>query len=272
MNQVSTPPVRMHISPRFLFFLLTACTVFLGLMAGISLYLRYEMGFDAQWGFARQFHMSEENNLPSWYSSTILLLCAGILAMIACAKQQARDPFAMHWVVLGGLFLGLSVDEAASLHEQLNLGLARIHRGAGLWFYEWVIPAAILVFLVGIAYLRFLMALPGQTRVRFVLAAGLYVGGALGCEMIEGWHDSLYGKFNLTGRYQLLILAEELSEMLGVAVFAYALAVYYRDQVGSLLISFSSDRPPQALRVHAPSPGARSDSMGSSHPVSGLSA
>jgi len=47
----------------------------------------------------------------------MLLLCAIFLEVIASAKKKASDDYAWHWQILALLFLGLSLDETAGLHE-----------------------------------------------------------------------------------------------------------------------------------------------------------
>jgi hypothetical protein len=64
------------------------------------------------------FSLSYEGNLPTWYSSALLLACAITLAAIApsAAAGQGR-----YWGLLSALFGYLSIDEAVGLHEQLDV-------------------------------------------------------------------------------------------------------------------------------------------------------
>ena len=76
-----------------------------------------------------------------------------------------------------------SLDEFISIHEWasqwFDLG--------GVLYFSWVIPAAVLVALLGLAYLPFLAHMQPQVRKRFLLAATVYVGGALGMELPLGY-------------------------------------------------------------------------------------
>jgi hypothetical protein len=90
--------------------------------------------------------------------------------------------------------------------------------------------------------------------VLFVLAAALYVGGALGTEMVEAVYVEAHGRGTLAR--EAICCVEELLEMLGVVVFAYALLDYLRKHVGTVEIGFADlanevsaataapDRPP----------------------------
>ena len=68
------------------------------------------------------------------------------------------------------------------------------------------------------------MHLPARERRWFLLSAALYVGGAVGMEMINGKFHETYGRRNVP--YHLLTALEETLELAGVTVFTYALLTY----------------------------------------------
>lgn len=160
------------------------------------------------------FSLSYEGNLPTWYSSSLLLACAITLGVIApsASPRQRR-----YWSLLAAVFGYLSIDEAVGLHEQLN---ELVHLGGPLYF-GWILPAGIAVLLLGLAYLRFLWQLPAETRRRFVLAGVLYVGGALVMEIPLGLWTEAHGDAGLG--YSLIDFVEELLEMIGATLFLLAL-------------------------------------------------
>ena len=92
--------------------------------------------------FVRLFRVDGETNIPTWYSSSLLLLCALVLAVIGKMKLQGYDRYALHWVLLSGGFVYLSLDEAAVLHEMLNKPAVALISPAGLLAFPWVIPGA----------------------------------------------------------------------------------------------------------------------------------
>ena len=159
------------------------------------------------------FSLSYEGNLPTWYSSALLLACAVTLAVIA----QSAPRHARYWSLLSAVFGYLSIDEAVGLHEQLN---DLVHLGGPLYF-GWIVPAGIAVLLLAAAYLRFLRALPAETRRRFVVAGALYVGGALLMEVPLGLWTEARGDADLG--YALIDFAEESLEMIGATLFLLAL-------------------------------------------------
>src|SRR5690606_12332588 len=83
---------------------------------------------------------------------------------------------------------------------------------SGFFHFAWVIPGMALVALVGLAYLPFLLAQPGRTRLVFLVAGLLYVGGALGLELVGGKMLTLHGEGSLA--YRVAISTAEPLELL----------------------------------------------------------
>lgn len=200
--------------------------------------LRVYGGYDFQLGLQRQFNLDLENNIPSWYASSALFLCAFLLGVIGVAKQHEQAPRSRQWLGLAAIFLYLSLDEAASLHEMaMPLGRALLNQlgvSSGYLHFAWVIFGMIAVSIVGFSYLGFLRALPTATKRMFVIAGMLYVAGALGIEIFggkvasQGEMDSMF--------YAVLVAVEEGLEMFGIVLFNYAVLSYIRQQ--DMAVSF----------------------------------
>jgi len=212
------------VSPKKLIVFLSVVVLGLTLAHVATQVGKHLLHHERQLGLVRLFDLDQENNIPSWYSSSTLLLCAGLLTVIGLAKKQVGDFDARGWLGLAIIFVYLSVDEAASIHEMAILPLRSFFKTTGLLTYAWIIPGAILVLILSLMYLRFLLGLPVKTRVLFLVAATLYIGGALGVESLGGRYDYLYGDQHLT--YAMLVAWEESFEMLGILVFLYALSSY----------------------------------------------
>ncbi len=93
---------------------------------------RFFLGHDYVFGLVPLTHLDGEASIPSWYSSSALLLCAIVLAMVASVKRSREDPDARYWVGLAVLFTYLSLDEGAGIHELWDEGLKRHMAPAGL--------------------------------------------------------------------------------------------------------------------------------------------
>lgn len=185
------------------------------------------------------FAVNDESNIPTWFSSALLLLSALLLAIIARYHVQKRDRYARHWVMLSVIFFYLSADETGKLHEKMA-GLTRMVYQPQV-LYPWIFAGAVIVFVVGILYLGFLRALPAKTRSLFILSGFLYVGGALGLEIAASIANHQLGPYYNNSAIRLLLThTEELMEFTGVIVFLYTLLYYINTYIGSIRIVFSS--------------------------------
>ncbi len=219
------------------------------------------------------FSVNLEQSIPTWYNALILTIAGTLLAVIAVAKQAQRDRFRIYWIGLAVIFFYLSMDESAVIHEILSDPLQTLFHSTGYLAFGWQIAAAPLVVLFALVYLRFLLHLPAGTRNLFILAGGLYVGGALIVDAISAneWvHDN-----GITLFYLAIGTLEELFEMQGVVVFIYALlrylvsmdyAVTFQAQEDS-----TADSPPSVLHQSGPST-VRSGSAARSSSRLGLTA
>ena len=193
--------------------------------------------------------VSEERSIPAWFESLQFLLCSILLAVIAVAKKRRSDRYSLHWGVLSIILLFLSLDEVASIHEAIGQQSERLlHSTTGLIpggaiKFFWVVPGAIFVFIVVLAYLRFLADLPRSTRYSFLFAGALFVLGALGLEMLSAQVSSssesianFFGSAIPKIMIGLQTCVEEMFEMLGLTAFVYALLAYIRSYVEDISV------------------------------------
>jgi hypothetical protein len=228
--RLSLPKVR-HLSDA----LLTVVAVLIGLsLAGQC--AKHLFGHTMLKGFVPAFYVDMESSVPTWYSSMALAMAGLLLTLIAAAKFKAGDSYRWHWATLGILFVLLSVDEIAMIHELPIEPLRDQFDAGGLLYYTWVIPGAALVGLVGLCYLRFAMSLPRRTQLQLALAGILFVGGAIGVEMLSGAQADLIGEENFD--YAMIVTLEEFLEMLGVVVLIRCLLEYIQANLRRIELQF----------------------------------
>jgi hypothetical protein len=241
--------------------------LFLTLAGLAARFAMYMWGVEGYLQPLRLFDVGEERSIPTWFESILFLLCSLLLAVVAVAKKQRNDRYSLHWSVLSIILLLLSLDEVASIHEAIGQQSERLlHNTTGLTpggaiKFFWVVPGAIFVIIVLLAYLRFLADLPQTTRRLFLFAGALFVLGALGIEMltaqvvsssgpIANWIESSSG--GLVGRESasaiptilkgLQTSVEEMFEMLGLTAFVYALLAYIRSYVEDISVRVRMDK------------------------------
>lgn len=168
-----------------------------------------------------------ERSFYTWFSQTILAL-TGLMLVDTGSKMFSRSRrIALQFLLLGAVFFLLSADEGLSFHEILS---AKIGGMGGLHF-AWVIPAAILCLVGLVVLVPFLRAIGPKVASMMLVAAGIFLSGALGMEAIGGEVLSANDRDILARPYRLLVNIEEGAEGLGVILFLFAL-IRYRGEAG----------------------------------------
>lgn len=184
------------------------------------------------------FNIDRERNIPSYFSMLIILLCSGLLGIIAIFKRRSGNRFALHWTVLSAIFFLMSFDEIAEIHERLILPVRQAVDATDYLYFAWVIPGFAFVVLVFFAYLRFLIHLPYRFRWLFAGSGAVYVTGVLGVELVEGHLEMLSHTGFSTVPEILIYSLQETLEMAGIVLFIYALLEYLRWLVPDVQIRF----------------------------------
>lgn len=221
--------------------------ILIGIIVSLTLihcglqFIEFGLGYEQISHVRTIFDFEYDSNLTTWYSSVTLLVCSLLLAVIAISKKKVQDRFFRHWQVLAIIFTILSLDEVAMLHERAgNLieKLSPVEFGGWLNF-QWVLLGVPLTLIIAIFYLKFLAHLPHKTKTLFLLAGALYVGGALGLEILAGHQESLNTSSDFL--YKLFTTIEELWEKLGVLVFIQALLGYMEKYVNQIQIAIGNN-------------------------------
>ena len=172
--------------------------------------------------------MDTEISITTYFSSLILLIISVMLYSISkviCRKSKAC---LRHWRYLSIIFLYLSIDESASIHEKLIIPLRRAFDLTGVLYFSWVIVGFIVIIIMALFYAKFLYELPLKTRITFICAAGAYIGGALGFELIGGYYASNFSGSNFV--YGVITTIEETLELTGLLIFMSALFTKNMDE------------------------------------------
>jgi hypothetical protein len=176
------------------------------------------------------FYLDAEQNVPSFFSSCLLLLAALLLSAITLIeKDKVSSYLASRWKILSCGFFLMAMDEIVCFHEKL-VGLRRIlfnllgNDSFKILSVTWVITAIPILVCLIIFFWKFLLHLPPITRSTFVLSAIIYLGGCIGVELVGLYYSDGYKIQD--SNYYMLVTVEESLEMLGVIVFIQSLLQY----------------------------------------------
>jgi hypothetical protein len=195
-------------------------------------YLRYVVGLNSI--VLKWFLFGEEQNVPTYYSSTLFLVCAILALVVAVYRARARETYVAHWVVLAAIFVYCALDEMIEIHERLVKPFRALFHTQGLLYWAWIIPFGALLAVFVLSYLGFLKHLPGRTRTLLVSAGAIYVLGAMGIEMLGGLY--YFGHPGRSFVYALYQTVEESLEISGLSLSVYALCAYIKDCIGYVTI------------------------------------
>ena len=191
------------------------------LARGAGLFSTYALGQPHLNGLVPLFDFNEEQSVPTWFSSVLLMICASLLGIIGAAQRRAGGPH-LWWTTLAFVFLYLSLDESLAFHERLNRPVRDLLHTSGALYYAWVIPYALFALVLLVFSIRPLRALSAMTRRRLVLAGALFVCGAMGMEVI-GSFVVTHNQMRPTLLGDVVMTLEELLELSGTIVLVYTL-------------------------------------------------
>jgi len=221
---------RLYINPKKVFVFLMSVMVLLVLIS-IMLNLLTILDIPFFRVTLRIFDLQSERNIPTLFSSVILLGSCILLGFIAFLTRSTEGPYSIYWAVLSLGFLYLSIDETAFIHENFRADFAG--------FSSWIFVVAPFVILFLLSYIRFFMHLPRSTKYYFLVAGLLYIGGAFILELIGVWRTSIASE-NILATTIILTTVEEALEMFGIIFFIYSLLLYLRDNFPVTYLSFQN--------------------------------
>lgn len=215
--------------------------------------IRHYTSYTTLKGTIPLFYLGNEANVPTFFSSFLLLVAATSLLVLAIARHRNHQRHRLAWFGLAAVFLLLAVDEASQIHEWTANIVRPLVGNQGIFTYAWVAVGLAFVAACGLAFFRLWWDLPPRQRLIFAVAACFYVGGALGLEMVESRRDAAFGHDFV---YEVLVNCEEAMEMTGVLILLSGVFSLLTETLRGVNIRFSpADRlPSPATASAAPAP------------------
>ncbi len=217
--------ISIKINPARITSVLLIIVAFLVFASSSGYFLKFVIRYPGIKNFSL-FNLDCEGNVPTYFSSLILLFSSFLFGLIGFYKKRENDSYVFHWGFLCLIFVYLSLDEAIAIHELLNRPLRTMFALGGIFYYASVIPGIIAILILLVGYYKFWVNLPSRSKFFFTVAFICYAGGTVGMELVGGRHSDLYGIDNLS--YGVLTTLEETLEMVGIVLLIYALMDYIR--------------------------------------------
>ncbi len=178
------------------------------------------------------FYLDGEANIPTWFSSSQLLVAGLIVGLAAFSGQTGRHPSRLFFLVVAAGAVFLSMDEVATVHELIGERLKKLsfvpsfQDSHGAWILLYALIA------VGLLVVNLRNLLACWTRYRRAAAtagigAGVIVAGAIGVEVAS--YGLTRDPHSLD--YRLAASAEEFFEMIGGTVLLCGALLFLRDRL-----------------------------------------
>ena len=207
----------------------SGCLAVLLLLHGFVLVMHYGFGHDHMYGLSEIFNLGNEHSIPTLFA-TLTLLSNTLCLFFLYRAEPAGSRLARVWLVLFLAFAFVTVYEYAVLHERLIRPVRELLDFGGYLYFAWVLPYAALAAALGLYVLPALWRLGARYRRLFACAAGSYLLGALGIEMLGARHYEAVGE-QVDLRYRIFQTVEETLELTGTIVLLYTLLDLLRDRV-----------------------------------------
>ncbi|MGD9797785.1 MAG: hypothetical protein AB7H43_02955 [Acidimicrobiia bacterium] len=157
--------------------------------------------------------MAVERNPFTWFESALFAMTAGLAWLVGRVERSGT------WNLVAAVLLLLSIDEVATIHEHLGF----IPGTPDIGSRTWIGAGLVLVGLVAARLLPWVLGLPRQLRVAFLLSGTTFVTGAIGFEWLAGsWLES-HGDDRV---FFVISSLEEDFEVLGILLLARQLLVH----------------------------------------------
>lgn len=225
--------------PRIIFKILLYLILFLLCANVFGIVSKLYFDHNSIHGLIPLFDFRTEGNIPTLYSSFALIVASILFSIIAFAHKRIHTSY-LSWAGLAIIFLFLSIDEMASIHERFSAPVRESLNVSGLLYYSWVIPYGVALIVFVIVYLKFLADLPKNIMILFVVSGAIFVLGAVGFELLGGRQYELHGDNNLL--YAFFYTCEEFLEMFGIVILIYTLLSYIVSQFKYLTITITKNK------------------------------
>jgi len=193
---------------------LSIIAILLILLNSIMLIVYFYVDDSKIFDFIQMVDLDQEANLPTVFSSAILLIAAFLFYLLSQKSKTSQDGQYHYWLGLSTVFGFLGFDEGATIHETLGDLTEKYVNASGYLHYPWVISYGILVIILGFLYFRFFLKMEKKLFWSFMKAAAIFLTGAIGFELLGAKEASLHGSDTMLYCYYYTI--EESLEMFGV--------------------------------------------------------
>ena len=230
----------LNVQPWEFFKFILSIIITLHMLSGIAVWADFA-GFSQFDDVIEFFDVGHERNIPTMYSALAWCVAALITWLVARNEAALGRPFIGRWYALAAIFLFLGFDEGTTIHEHIGTYVKgfELFPATGIFYFFWVVPYGVLLLILASLYAPFMDALPNKTKWGLVASAIVFLGGAMGVEMVSASvYEVKEERHSLL--YHVLYSIEEFMEMLGVAMLVYFMLDYFKTKTAKITIEWGT--------------------------------
>ena len=179
------------------------------------------------------FDVDQEKNLPTWYSS-VQLSVAGILCLLIYLfethSRKSTVISRLFWIGLGLIFLFLSLDELAQIHETFDhsglLGISKHQR-----WYVYYIPVTFIFTIIFVYFSKIIFRNKYYILKYFYVGGVIFLAAALCGDMVK---EIIFAHKSLSSIPAILTIQttiEEFMEMIGESICLISILEFLINQM-----------------------------------------
>lgn len=196
----------------------------------LSIYrLNFILGHPS-WILQVLFDFDGEANIPTWFSSAQLFAIGLTFFFIGRSSPAMETRRRYFYTLLSLIFIALSLDETAMIHDRLNIALTRFdflwrfnNRDAGIWIPFYLFPMVVFC----LYFHRNFMDLFKTHRKEFLLISGGMTLCLAGCIGLEIFGYKYIQKVPQNIYFHLELCLEEFLEMFGATLILCGALLLY---------------------------------------------
>lgn len=227
MHDIPDARQRVRLSVRQVIWVLGACTCALMLIGLVREALTIALGVPSREFYLTIFRFDSEMTIPAWYSGALMLISGLMLFVCSAVARTIRSSEFIWWLILGVGFIYLSADEVVGIHERIGEIASRSVVTSGAFAFTWLVVGIPAVIAVAMLFLPFLLKIDRGTRWLLIASGALFVGGAVGFEMLGGLAVTRYGMDSPP--FLVVSALEECLELAGMTLLIVTLLLRIRD-------------------------------------------
>lgn len=223
------------------------CVLFIG---SLSNFLIYQVIDDDNSPWAKvlfRLDLGHEPSLPNYCSSLLILLAA--ITTFCCAPLSRHFAPKRAWFILATILVMASIDETVMIHETMNSMGARMGVPEIPYLFTWTLFGALFALTTFVIVFPVLGDLSKRNRTRVIASGIVFLLGALGVENLAAVLFETVGGEEEGVRlleHWFLQTIEESLEMVGMAIYWFAVFDHLIERQSEFRFQFTSDKKPDA--------------------------